>query len=127
MGACLILSRRAIEHVGLFDLQFPIFFNEVDWLYRAKQKSYKVHFLPDAEVVHVGAAGTKQVERRKMVSESHDSLLKFYRKHFKGSLPAPVYYFTVACIRASILLRIVHEHSRDCFAALSCSARGERE
>lgn len=98
MGSCLILSRKALEDVGTFDEQFPIFFNEADLLYRAKQKGYGVYFTPEATLVHHGAASTSQVDRREMVRESHESLMRFYRKHFKGRVFAPAYYFTVACI-----------------------------
>jgi GT2 family glycosyltransferase len=105
MGSALILSARAIRDIGVMDESFPIFFNEVDWLYRAKQKGWKVYFVPDATVIHHGASSTKQVRRRKMTKESHLSLLRFYAKHFKGRVFGPVYYFTVACIRISLLLR----------------------
>ena len=99
MGSCLILRKSTINEIGLMDEQFPIFFNEVDWLYRAKQKGWKVHFTPGAVVVHHGAAGTRQAGRRKMKRESHDSLLRFYRKHFKDQL------LTIACIRISRAFR----------------------
>lgn len=105
MGSALILSKKAISDVGEMDEDFPIFFNEVDWLYRAKQKGWEVYFVPDAVVIHHGGSSTKQVERRVMVRESHKSLLRFYAKHFRGCIPAPVYYFTAACIRISMLLR----------------------
>lgn len=105
MGSALILGRAAINDVGLMDEGFPIFFNEVDWLYRAKQKGWHVYFTPDATVIHHGAGSTKQVKRQIMAKESHRSLLRFYAKHFKGCIFAPTYYFTVACIRLSLLLR----------------------
>ncbi|MCE5199784.1 MAG: glycosyltransferase family 2 protein [Armatimonadota bacterium] len=105
MGSCLILSQRALSEVGLIDERFPIFFNEVDWLYRAKQVGWKVYFVPQAVVIHHGGAGTKQAGRRRMVKESHDSLIRFYRKHFKGRIPAAVYYFTVACVGLNRLIR----------------------
>lgn len=105
MGSALILRREAIDDVGLMDEGFPIFFNEVDWLYRAKQKGWQVWFVPDAAIVHHGAGSTKQVKRRAMRKESHRSLLRFYAKHFKGRVFAPTYYFTIACIRLSMLLR----------------------
>ena len=105
MASCLILRRRAIDDVGLLDESFPIFFNDVDWLYRAHQAGYKVYFTPDATVIHHGAAGTSQAPKRKMCAESHESLLRFYAKHYKKTMFAPVYYFTVACIRVSKLLR----------------------
>lgn len=105
MGSALILNKKAISDVGLIDETFPIFFNEVDWLYRAKQKQWKVYFVPQCTVIHHRASSTKQVNRRRMVRESHKSLLRFYEKHFKGRIPAPVYYFAVACIKISMLLR----------------------
>lgn len=105
MGSCLILSGIALKEIGPFDERFPIFFNEVDWLYRAKQAGYKTYFLPQAVVIHEGAASTKQVKRRRMVNESHDSLIRFYEKHFKGRIAAPLYYFTIVCITLGRYLR----------------------
>ncbi|MCL5103525.1 MAG: glycosyltransferase family 2 protein [Armatimonadetes bacterium] len=105
MGSCLIISGRALTEVGVFDEQFPVFFNEVDWLYRAKKMGYRVYFTPDAVMIHHGASSTRQVDRRKMSRESHESLIKFYRKHFRRRVFAPVYYFTLACTHASKALR----------------------
>ena len=105
MGSCLMLRREAVDAVGPFDLQFPIFFNEVDWLYRAKLSGWEVYFTPDATFVHHGAASTRQVDRRKMVRESHESLIRFYAKHFKGKMPAAAYYFVVSCIGLGRFLR----------------------
>jgi GT2 family glycosyltransferase len=103
MGSCLILSHRAWDAVGTFDKVFPIFFNEVDWCYRAKQAGWKVYFTPDAEVIHHGGASTKQV-RPIMRSESHRSLERFYRKHYQGRLFGPVYWLIVAAIRLNNFL-----------------------
>jgi GT2 family glycosyltransferase len=104
MGSCLILSKKAIEDVGLLDDDFPIFFNEVDWLLRAKQKGWRVYFTPDAVVTHHGGASTHQV-RNKMVQESHKSLIKFYEKHYKKRLSPPVYAFIMMAIKSSAKLR----------------------
>lgn len=105
MGSALILRREVVDEIGLMDESFPIFFNEVDWLYRMKTAGWQVWFTPAATVIHHGAGSTKQVKRRSMVKESHRSLLRFYAKHYKGRISAPVYFFTVACIRLSMLLR----------------------
>jgi hypothetical protein len=100
MGSCLILSRKAIGDVGVFDEDFPIFFNDVDWCYRARQAGWKVYFTPAAEVIHHGAASTSQV-RAEMRRESHRSLARFYRKHYRGKLFPPIYWLIVAAIRLS--------------------------
>jgi GT2 family glycosyltransferase len=100
MGSCLMLSRRAIDDIGLIDEDFPIFFNEVDWCYRAKQAGWKVYFTPSAEVTHIGGASTKQV-RNAMRKESHRSLARFYHKHYRKKLFPPVYWAILAAIRLS--------------------------
>jgi len=105
MGSCLILSKQALDDVGLMDEDFPIFFNEVDWLYRAKQKGYKIYFTPTATVIHHGAASTRQVDRRIMLRESHESLVRFYNKHFRNVLPAPVYWLAILAIRLGVFFR----------------------
>ena len=102
MGSCLMLSGKVLKEIGNFDLNFPIFFNEVDWLYRAKQAGYKVYFDPNAVVIHHGAASTKQAGKIPMKLESHVSLLRFYEKHYKAKINPIVYWFTIICIRLSI-------------------------
>jgi len=97
MGSCLLLSRKAVQGIGMFAHEFPIFFNEVDWLYRAKQQGWKVYFTPSAEVVHVGGASTRQ-RKPEMVKESHRSMKLFYEKHYRGRIPFPIYWFIVAAI-----------------------------
>lgn len=100
MGSCLILSGKSLREIGLFDQDFPIFFNEVDWCYRAKQAGWKIYFTPATEVIHHGGASTKQV-KKPMRRESHRSLARFYRKHYKKKLFAPIYWIILAAIRAS--------------------------
>lgn len=105
MGSCLILRRKAVEEVGLLDESFPIFFNEVDWLYRAKNMGWKVYFTPEAVVVHHGGAATSQAARRAMIRESHNSLIRFYEKHFRQQMPGFLYWLLVALIRIATFLR----------------------
>lgn len=97
MGSCLLLSRKSLDDVGMFDKEFPIFFNEVDWCFRAKERGWKIYFTPDSEVIHHGGAGTGQI-KPEMSRESHRSLWRFYRKHYKGRIPMPVYWFIGAVI-----------------------------
>jgi GT2 family glycosyltransferase len=60
LGACLLVRREAADTVGLFDEDFFMFSEETDWCYRFRQAGWKVLYTPDAEVVHVGGATTRQ-------------------------------------------------------------------
>ena len=100
MGTFLMIPRRALTQVGLMDPQFPIFFNEVDWCWRAKRGcGWQIWYTPDATLTHYGGGSTRQVKPA-MVRESHRSLLRFYEKHYRRGLFPPLFWM----IRAAIFL-----------------------
>lgn len=92
MGTFLLFRRKALESVGdparPFDEGFPIFFNEVDLLYRLHRAGWECLYSPSVRVVHHGGESTKQV-RKSMIWESHRSLVRFLRKHYRTPLNAP--------------------------------------
>ena len=55
-GPALLVRREAVDAVGLFDEDFFMFSEEVDWMTRFRRAGWKVLFFPGAEVVHVGGA-----------------------------------------------------------------------
>ncbi len=87
MGTFLLFRRAALAAVGdpsrPFDEQFPIFFNEVDLLYRLHRAGHPCWYTPNAHIRHQHGASTGQV-RKSMIWESHRSLVRYLRKHLKG-------------------------------------------
>jgi len=104
MTSCLLLRGEALRAVGAFDETFPIFFNDVDLCWRLRQAGWEIWFVPQARVVHHGGASTRQV-RLAMLWESHRGLHRYYRKHYRGHLAAPLYGLTVAAIYAGAVAR----------------------
>lgn len=108
MGTYILLRRSALAKFcdpnSPFDEQFPIYFNEVDLLYRMKQGGFKCWYESSLQIFHHHGSSTKQV-RKSMIWESHLSLVRYLRKHLVGperlSLPA-IYLASVvaAFIRA---------------------------
>ncbi len=92
MGTFLLFRREALEAVGNpkkpFDEQFPIFFNEVDLLYRLDRAGWRCLYTPGASIKHLGGESTKQV-RKSMIWESHKSLMRFFEKHYRTPWTAP--------------------------------------
>lgn len=80
-GACLFLRRAAVEDVGPFDESFFVYWEETDWLIRAKRRGWATLYLPDVEAVHLARRSTS-------VSDETLSLLllesqhTYSRKHF---------------------------------------------
>lgn len=95
MGTFLLIPRPVLEEVGLLDERFPIFFNEVDWCFRARRNGWKILFSPSVSVTHYGGGSTRQVSAR-MAWESRRGLLAFYRKHYPSRFFAPIYWLTAA-------------------------------
>lgn len=84
MGTFLLFRLEALAAVGdprcPFDESFPIFFNEVDLLYRMAHAGWPCWYSPQVRVRHLHGASTRQV-RAQMVWESHRSLHRYLHKH----------------------------------------------
>jgi len=110
MGTFLLFRRKALTDEGNarapFDEEFPIFFNEVDLLYRLKSKGWPCLYCPDVHVLHHGGASTKQV-RKNMIWESHRSLVRFLRKHMltQWNLPAMLGVWGIIYLAAFVRAR----------------------
>jgi N-acetylglucosaminyl-diphospho-decaprenol L-rhamnosyltransferase len=80
-GAVLFLRRSALEEVGQFDERFFLYFEETDWLLRARSEGWRVLFTPQVEVVHL--SGRSSGESREALSAHYlRSQYKYLRKHF---------------------------------------------
>jgi GT2 family glycosyltransferase len=80
MASCLLLRTEALVEVGLFDEQFPMFFNDVDLLKRLHDAGWKALYYPDVSVWHHVGGSTEQ-RRQAMILSSHHSLFRYFRKH----------------------------------------------
>ena len=79
-GCFMLVRRESLEQVGLMDERFFMYFEETDWCYRFKQEGWKVMFTPNAEIIHLGGASSKQI-RAAMVKQWRKSMLLFFKKH----------------------------------------------
>jgi len=80
MGSALMVRRSVIDNVGDMDEKFFMYYEEVDLCYRIKQAGWRVVFMPEAVITHLGGRSTGQIPVRKRIM-AMASLLKFFRKH----------------------------------------------
>lgn len=98
MTSSLLLRREAIEEAGgLFDEQFPIYFNDVDLCWRLHEKCWEIWYLAESHVLHHGGASTSQVKPA-MIAASHQGLRRFYAKHYRRRINLLLYAFTMLLV-----------------------------
>jgi hypothetical protein len=79
-GCCMMVRRAMLEQVGSLDERFFMYFEEVDWCYRARQCGWKVHFTPEAQIVHL-AGQSATLNSATMAVAYHQSRIEYFRKH----------------------------------------------
>jgi N-acetylglucosaminyl-diphospho-decaprenol L-rhamnosyltransferase len=65
-GASMVVRRRVLDEVGLFDEGFFLYFEEVDLCRRIHEAGHPIWFVREASVVHIGGVttGLNQQDRR---------------------------------------------------------------
>ena len=84
-GACMLLRRKAIEKVGLFDEDFFIFFEETDLCFRLWLAGYSVVYEPESVIYHLGGGDTtssNSYQHEKRVYLSFRNMICCYIKNF---------------------------------------------
>ena len=76
-GPALLVRREAADAVGLFDEDFFMFSEEVDWMTRFRRAGWEVLFFPGTQVVHVGGAS----HGGKLYVENLRGHLRYIDKH----------------------------------------------
>lgn len=83
-GAAMLIKREVIEKIGLFDEQFFLYFEDLDYCLRASQAGYTIHINPEVVAEHAVSAGSRVLVRTMHQWRSH---ISFVIKH----MPRTVY------------------------------------
>jgi GT2 family glycosyltransferase len=82
-GAFLMIRRDAWESLGGLDEDFyPIWFEDVDFLKRAKDNLYHTRYVPKAVAKHTGGHSIRKISLEFRQFYWYRSLLKYSAKHF---------------------------------------------
>ncbi len=79
MGAAMLVSRSAVDDIGLLDESFGIFFNDVDFCRRLHDAGYINYYCADGVIEHhVGGSVSKR--KPSMVWRSHSGMFRYFLK-----------------------------------------------
>ncbi len=85
-GACVMLRCDALSDIGMFDENFFLFFEEIDWCKRAHEKGWQIFYVPLARAVHE-IGGSSKSARSLSFSSRYKSMQYYFGKHY-GSIGA---------------------------------------
>lgn len=88
MGSAVLVSRSAIEKVGLMDPQFFMYMEDVDWCRRFWENKFKVIYFPDAKMYHYHGKGSakggflRSLLLNRLTWIHILSAIKYFKKYF---------------------------------------------
>ncbi len=80
LGACMLVRREVVEHVGLLDESYFMYSEEIDWCRRIRAAGWTVLIAPSANVVHFGGQSTRLMPEE-MFLQLHQSRAHYLRRY----------------------------------------------
>jgi len=53
IGACMLVRKKAMDEVGMFDERYFFFFEETDWACQMRPAGWKIYHVPSALIYHL--------------------------------------------------------------------------
>ncbi len=74
IGACMMIRKKALDEIGVFDERYFFFFEETDLAYAMKQADWKIYHIPDAYIYHL---------QGQSIGNNVSSRIEFYRSRYQ--------------------------------------------
>jgi GT2 family glycosyltransferase len=79
-GACMLVSRKLINQVGLLDEGYDFYYEDIEWCHRVQKHGLIVAYIPEAMVTHLGDQSLSKVKVWAMRS-GYRSAIRYF-KHY---------------------------------------------
>jgi len=112
-GTAILLRRRALEQVGLFDETFFAYHEDVDWCTNAREHGWRVVYAPRVRVLHKAhrsSGGSGFVTPRQYLAGRN--MVLFVRKHARWYQSLQFVVFQIATLPLQYLWRCVRGEQR---------------
>jgi N-acetylglucosaminyl-diphospho-decaprenol L-rhamnosyltransferase len=80
-GASILMRRKALDEVGLFDERFFLYFEETDLLRRARKAGWTTLYVPESSVTHIGSVSTGMKKWQRTPQYWFDARLHYFVKN----------------------------------------------
>jgi GT2 family glycosyltransferase len=80
-GAFMLLRKKALDKVGLFDETFFMYGEDIDLSYRLSLAGYKNYYFPETYIIHFKGQSTRKLSLR-YIQSFYGAMFIFVRKYF---------------------------------------------
>jgi GT2 family glycosyltransferase len=94
MGACMLVRAATVDQVGTMDEDYFFYSEEIDWCFRIKKKNWKVWYISNAEIYHLGGGSANRASFAQLTRLYQGKLLYFQKYH--GSFSTTLLRFGLA-------------------------------
>lgn len=97
IGACVMVRKKAMDEVGVFDERYFFFFEETDWALQMRVAGWRVYHVPSAMIYHL---------QGKSIGTNIRSRIEFYRSRYRFFAKWRGRVYDIA-IRSIIYVRLI--------------------
>lgn len=101
-GACMLVRRDLYCQLNGLDEAYTMHCEDLDLCMRLRLAGYKLHFVPQAVVVHSKGYSSKR-QPLWVAWHLHRGMLRYYQKFFRSSYPPVLWYMVVLGVYARFL------------------------
>lgn len=94
IGSYYLFRADLIDKIGLFDTQFFVYYEDLDFSYRVNMNGYKVFYNANVEIFHKGGGTSDSIKAKRLFFSLYSRLI-FVKKHFNFIEAAIVYTLTL--------------------------------
>lgn len=103
-GGAMMVSKKAIEKVGLMPEQFFLYYEELDWSVKFRKNGYSIYFQPEALIYHKESVTTGKASPLKTFYLTRNRILFMRRNISSAGLGIFITYFILFTIPKNSLV-----------------------
>ena len=120
IGAFFVVRKKLFQRLGGFDERFFVYFEEVDFSWRAKKQGWTSVCLDGARCIHIGGGASRQVKAARLFYSLRSRIL-FGFKHF--TLPAAILLVVISLL-PEFFTRLIYSLLRGTWTGASHVVKG---
>lgn len=83
VGAALLIRRKVIENIGMLDERYFMYYEEIDFCYKASQNGWSRVYFPYGEIIHLIGQSSEKISQITFYERYRSMILYFRKNHGK--------------------------------------------